>query len=133
MGVSVPPVQQRTVIQALQSTIKTPFFPPKLPPTVVEMCEQYRVNGLQEFKTVKMTSWATKWKILYRKLRYANNKVKERAIRLNIRTIKQRMSRVAETMDEERLHLGQSTSQYVTHLKKHDPVAKERKRSDEIL
>ena len=97
------------------------------------MCEQYRNNGLQEFETVKMTSWATKLKMLYGQRRYANNKVKERAIRLNIRTIKQRMSRVAETMDEERLHLGQSTSQYVTHLKKHDPVVKERKRSDEII
>ena len=105
ISVSVLQVPQQTLNQALQNTIQTPNFPPKLPPTVVEMCNQYRVNGLQEFETANMTSWARKLKMLYRQGKYLNNKVKERAMRLNIGTIKRRMLRAAETMCKERFHL----------------------------
>ena len=126
-------VSQRTVNQALRNTIQTPSFPPKIPPTLVEMCDQYRVNGLQGFETAKMISWAMKLKMSYGRRKYLNNKVKERTMRLNIGTIEQRMLRAAETMDEERLHLGQSTAGYVSHLKKHDTVVKKRKRGNDVL
>ena len=59
-----------------------------------------------------------------------NNKVTERAMRLQVGTIDQRMIRAAEAMDSECTHLGMSTSMYVTHLKKLDPVVRKRKRDD---
>ena len=107
------------------------MFPPKLPDTVLEMCAQYMRCGLHEWETAKMTSWEGKIKMAYGRKKYLNNRVKDRAMRLNIGTIEQRMIRAAETMDMERLNLGMSTAMYITHLKKIDPVVKKRKRNDE--
>ena len=124
------PPPQRTVTQALRNKVRTPIFPARIPPTVLEMCNQYKLGGLKEWETAKMTSWPQKLKMAYGRRKYLNYKVTERAMRLQVRTIDQRMIRAAEAMDNERTHLGMSTAMFVTHLKKLDPVVKKNKRDD---
>ena len=119
---------QRTVIQALQNTVMTPIFPAKFLPTVIELCDQYKLGGLKEWETAKIKNWTLKLKMVYGRRKYLNNKVTERAMRLQVGTINQRMICAAEVMDDEHTHLGMSTSMYVTYLKKLDPVVKNRKR-----
>ena len=122
-----PPLQ-RTVTQALRNTVRTPIFPAKFLPTMTELCDQYKLGGRKEWEAAKMTVWTSKLKMAYECHKYLNNKLTEKAMRLHVGSIGQRMIRAAESMDDKGTHLGMSTSMYVTHLKEMDPVVKKQKR-----